>query len=303
MITLEELEKLRRKVKQLLIITIAIVIVGLFFPIPLRIIFLVAGGVFYLFAVRNKIAEYKKLFKSNIVRASLEGIFTELNYEPSQGVSEDEVRDSKLVEMKDQFSSNDLIVAKYGKVKFKQADILISERSNAVRESGVSREIIKTCFAGRFFVFDFLKPTEVPVKVMGKNFKPEGDTEGVIQILKNKLTGFEKEHQVFMESEVFNSNFSTFCEDAQTAFYILIPQIIDAITMLSNKYEDKIAICFKNKKMFVAIGSKRDSLEAKILSKRTIWEEKELVLEDIKVITDFIELMNLENNTLVAITE
>ena len=103
-----------------------------------------------------------------------------------------------------------------------------------------------------------------------------------------------------MESEEFNQNFHVFCSNPQTAFYILTPQIIEAISMLSTEYGGKIALCFRDDKMFVALAGKKDSLEAKLLSNRTIWKEKELVLKDIKVITDFIELMSLENNPLVA---
>lgn len=299
--TLLELEKLRKKTKQTLIINIACGLLGAFLHFTiLGIILMVMSIIFFLTIGKNQMENYKKLFKNNIVKASLEEIFTEVYYETNQGVSCDEVKDSGLVELKDEFASNDLIVANYGKVKFKQSDIIITEIINEVEKDGMSTQNHKAGFKGRFLIFDFLKPTETLVKVIGKNFSSEGYKQGVIKVAKSKITNFINENQVFMESDKFNSNFNTFSNDSQMAFYILTPQIIEAITALSNKYEGKIAISFKNKKMFVAISSKQDSLEAKILSKRTIWEEKEYVLNDIKVITDFIELMSLEKNTLVA---
>ncbi|MFZ2538868.1 MAG: DUF3137 domain-containing protein [Oscillospiraceae bacterium] len=301
MTTLSELEKLRKSAKLLLILNIVIVVLATpFWPSPFSIALLIIGGILFLTVVRKKMSDYKKSFKNNIVKASLEGVFAELCYEPNQGVSEQEVNISDLVELKDEFVSNDLIVAEYGKVKFKQADIIITDKSKIVGTDGIPNEVTTICFTGRFLVFDFLKPTEAPVKVMGKNFNPEGYNKGVISVLKSKLINSKNEQQVFMESEAFNNNFNAFCSEPKTAFYILTPQIIEAITMLSNQYEGKIALCFRDKKMFVAISSKKDSLEAKLLSNRTIWKEKELVLKDIKVITDFIELMSLENNTLVV---
>lgn len=301
MTDLSELEKSRKNTKFLLIFNIAIVVLAMpFWPSPFSITLCAAGGILFLTVVMKKIADYKKCFKDNIVKASLSEVFSELSYEPNQGVSVEEVELSELVELKNVFKSNDLILGKYGKVKFKQADIVISDKNNIVGESGMSHESTTTCFTGRFLVFDFLKPTAAPVKVMGKNFSSEGNSKGAINTLKNKFIHSKNEQQISMESEMFNNNFNVFCDDAQTAFYILTPQIIEAITMLSNQYQEKIALCFRDEKMLVAISSKKDSLEAKLLSNRTIWKEKELVLKDIKVITDLIDLMSLENNMLVA---
>jgi len=299
--TLSELEKLRKSAKLFLILDIAIVVLATpFWPSLFSIVMCVIGAILFLTVVIKKMSDYKSLFKENIVKASLEGVFAEICYDPDKGISAEEVELSELVELKDEFVSNDLIVAKYGKVNFKQADIVISDKSKIVGTDGIPSEVTTTCFTGRFLVFDFLKHAAAPVKVMGKNFNPEGGNQGLLSTLKSKFAINKNEQQVFMEAEVFNDNFNAFCSDPETAFYILTPRIVEAISMLSNQYQGKIAICFRDKKMFVAIISKKDSLEAKLLSNRTIWKEKELVLKDIKVITDFIELMNLEDNTLVA---
>ena len=299
MVTLSELEKLRKSAKFFLILNIAIMVLATpFFPSPFSIILCVIGVILFLAVVVRKMSEYKRLFKENIVKASLGEIFTELCYDPEKGVNKEEVERSELVALKDEFVSNDLIVAKYGKVKFQQADIVTIDKTKLVGKDGISSgEAETTCFTGRFLIFDFLKPTVAPVKVMGKNFHPDGNNRELLDVLKSKLPNNQ---QVFMESEEFNQNFHVFCSNPQTAFYILTPQIIEAISMLSTQYGGKIALCFRDDKMFVAIAGKKDSLEAKLLSNRTIWKEKELVLNDIKVITDFIELMSLENNPLVA---
>lgn len=298
-ITLEELEIIRKKTKRKLIINIIVFLLGVFLHLTLLgIIIIILSLGFYFIKVKNKIDDYKNLFKNNLVKACLEEEFTELNYEEDMGISMDEVKESGLIDLNDEFHSNDLIVAKYEKVKFKQSDIVVYELIKRGPDDYNADK--KECFIGRFLVFDFMKSTDSLVKVLGKNYKPGEENQGVIEAVKNKVAGLNTENQVFLESEIFNNNFKTFCDNAQTAFYILTPQMIEAITMLSDKYEGKIAISFKNEKMYVAISSKKDSLEAKLLSNRTIWQEKELVLKDIKVITDFIELMKLENNILVA---
>ncbi len=299
--TILELEKLRKSAKFFLILDIAMVVLAVpFWPSLFSIVMCVMGAVLFFTLVMKKMSDYKRIFKENIVKASLEGVFTELCYDPDKGVSAQEVELSGLVELKDEFVSNDLMVAKYGKVNFKQADIVISDRSKIAGTDGIPSEVTTKCFIGRFLVFDFLKPTVAPVKVMGKNFNPEGGNQGVFNTIKKKLISDKSEQQVLLESEVFNENFNTFCSDPQTAFYILTPQIVEAISMLSNHYQGKIALSFRDKKMFVVISSKKDSLEPKLLSNHTIWKEKELVTRDIQVITDFIQLMNLENNMLVV---
>lgn len=301
-ITLEELEIVRKNTKRILIINIIVFIIGLLFRLSfLRITIIILSLGFFLLKVKPQIDNYKELFKNNLVKACLEGEFTELNYEVNEGISIAEVKESGLIILRDEFNSNDLIVASYGKVKFKQSDIVIHELSGRVLEED-TREAKKEGFIGRFLVFDFMKTTDALVKVLGKNFEPGGANQGAIEKIRNKVMAFNTEKQVFLESEAFNSKFNTYSDDAKTAFYILTPQIIEAITMLSDKYEGKIAISFKNEKMYVAINSKKDSLEAKLLSNRTIRNEKELVLKDIKVITDFIDLMKLEDNALVATT-
>lgn len=298
--TLSELERLRKSAKLLLVLNIAIVILATpFWPSPLSFSLLIIGGILFFAVVKKKMSDYKTAFKSNIVKASLSEIFSALIYEPNQGVRVEEVENSELIQFQDEFYSNDLIEATYGKVKFKQADVIIRERIHRIGKDGVStHEDTKTCFTGRFFVFDFLKHPEAPVRVMGKSFNPDGFDQGIVSAVKTRFT--ESQNQVFMESEQFNKNFNVFCADAQTAFYILTPQIVEAITMLSNQYQGKIALCFRDKKMYVAISSKKDALEANLLANRTIWKEQQLVLKDIKVITDFITLMSLENNILVT---
>lgn len=298
--TLSELEKLRKSAKLLFVLNIAIVILATpFWPSPMSFALLIIGGILFFAVVNKKMKNYKSAFKNNIVKASLSEVFSELFYEPDQGVDREEVENSALIQFQDEFHSNDLIKATYGKVKFKQADVVIMEKIHRVGKDGVStNEDTKTCFTGRFLVFDFLKQPTVPVRVMGKGFNPDGFNQGIVSAVKTRFT--ESQNQVFMESEQFNKNFNVFCADGQAAFYILTPQIVEAISMLSNQYQGKIALCFRDEKLYVAISSKKDSLEANLLANRTIWKEQQLVLKDIKVITDFITLMNLENNALVT---
>ncbi|MEA5134527.1 MAG: DUF3137 domain-containing protein [Candidatus Fimivivens sp.] len=298
--TLSELEKLRKSAKLLFMLNMAIVILATpFWPSPLSFALLVGGGILFFAVVHKKMKDYKLAFKNNIVKASLSEVFSELFYEPDRGVDIEEVENSALIQFRDEYHSNDLIKATYGKVKFKQADIVIMEKIHRVGKDGMStNEDTKTCFTGRFLVFNFLKQTKAPVRVMGKSFNPDGFNQGIVSAVKTHFA--ESQNQVFMESEQFNKNFNVFCTDGQAAFYILTPQIVEAITMLSDQYQGKIALCFRDEKLYVAISSKNDSLEANLFANRTIWKEQQLVLKDIKVITDFITLMNLENNSLVT---
>jgi len=301
MVTLEALEKIRKETKQLLIINIAIGLVGsILHKSIIGIVLIVVAVIFFLLVVNTKMNRYKLLFKENIVKASLSGIFSELDYNSESGISIEEVKNSELITLKDVFESNDLITAKYGNVRFKQSDIIIKDTSNHMNQDGQINQRSEQASMARLLIFDFLKATKATVSVMGKNYKSGGENQGILVSLIHKVDHFIKDNQVKLESELFNQNFRTYSADTESAFYVLTPQMIDAITMLSDHYNGKIAFSFKNEKMFVAIVTAQDSLESKVLSNRTIWNERDLVLKDIKVITDFIDRMKLEQNTLVA---
>ena len=295
---LSELEAQRKNARRAIFLNAAVFVPGSFLcPSAPGIILCVAGVILFLLVTRTKMEKYKKEFKENIVRSSLSGVFDQLGYTPNEGVAREEVLESGLVELRDEFASNDLITARYGKVAFRQADIAITDKRRSAGRNG-SEEVTHTCFTGRFLVFRFHKPVEKPVRVLGKGYNPLGNGQTVLDALKVKLTG--SEHPILLESEAFNAGFSVFSEAELAVFYILTPPLIEAITRLSDAFEGKVALSFTQEKMYVAIGSKRDSLEPSLLSSRTVWEEKDRVLKDIKMITDFIDLMSLETNTLVA---
>lgn len=295
MITLSEIEKLRKNVKLLLILNIAIVVPAVpFWPSPLGIGLCVFATLMFLTVVMKKIFVYKKLFKDNIVRASLEGILEDLCYEPDKGISTEEIDASGLIVRGDTFTSNDLFVAKYGRVTFKQADFIITEERILVGENSTSTKMSTMCFTGKFLVFDLTKSLPVSIKVLGKKYHPDGDNWGLLKSLKKLIKG-KPAHQIVTKSEVFNANFNIFCSDPETAFDVLTPSVINAISILSSHYDGKIALCYQDNKLFVVINTAKDSYEAKLFSNRTIWQEKELVIKDIKIIIEFIDRMNLEN--------
>lgn len=301
LIKLEDLEKSRKNAKQMVIINIVVGLLGTFiYKTWLGVGIIIASALFFLFMVNPRVNRYKQLFKENIVKASLEGIFTELEYHNEKGISLEEVKCSEIIELQDEFVSNDLIVAKYGSVHFKQSDVIVSKSKKQMSDSGNTTEHSSIGFMGRVIIFDYLRATEASVRVLGKQYKAAGDHQGMIKKLMNKVEKTFTDEKIFMESEAFNQSFDTYCKDSKSAFYVLTPSVIEAITMLSDRYKGEIALAFKNEKLYVAINSKQDSLEPKLLSARTVWDERKQAIKDIEVVTNFIELMRLEENILVA---
>ena len=99
-----------------------------------------------------------------------------------------------------------------------------------------------------------------------------------------------------MESESFNKRFNVYAQSEHEAFYILTPSLMEKIERLDDNNKGKLLLCFINNRLHIGLYDNKDSFEApNCLFK--INEEKELnrTNGDIKVITQFIDELNLDN--------
>jgi hypothetical protein len=102
---------------------------------------------------------------------------------------------------------------------------------------------------------------------------------------------FEK---VKLESIDFNKKFKVFAEEELTAFYILTPDIMEAIFNLEKRNPGRISMSFLGDHLYVAINNNRDTFELQMFRKidETVIEEFK---KDLLVIKDFIVSLKLNN--------
>ena len=232
-------------------------------------------------------AQYSRLYKDmhksykNYVLSCFEKKFENVIYEQDKGISVDEIYDKKLISTGDLFNSNDFLKASYKDVQFRFSDVHTQEKVEKKDKDGKVHTYYETLFRGQWYEFDFNKPFKSNVRIY----------ESYSNSLKNN-----KSNRILMEDVEFNNKFFIQADSELDAFYILTPNIIEKIKELSLKLSGNINLGFINNKLFISVYSGKDMFELNLFAKFNLDEEINKINNDIKVICDFIEILNLDND-------
>ena len=230
--------------------------------------------------LKGDIEEFNKNFKRIFVYNSLKETFDNLTYVQKDGLKASDIEDVGLIYLGDRFSSNDYISGTYKDIKFEQSDLHIEERVEEVGKDGEKSEDWTTTFLGRWMSFDFNKNFRANVIVANSwNFKWKSSYK-----------------KIKMEDDDFNKKFSVYTENEHDAYYILTPHFMEKIKNIGNSINGHICFGFINNRLYVAINNYKDSFECDIYKPIDEEEVKRNILKDIKVITDFVDELNLDNN-------
>lgn len=292
----EELEALRIQARNRTIISILLmfgaVALGFFvFRHPVAIFLALFFGVIVGAVLTNKATQsYRKAFKQLYVRRSLETVFTELEYDPGQGISYDTIAATKMMNMGDRFRSEDYISARYRDIGFEQSDVHIEEEHKSRDSNGHTHTSYVTIFRGRWMIFDFNKEFRANLQIAQKGFQ----TAKRKRFFGKKETLFKK---VEMESDAFNRAFQVFAQNEHDAFYIITPAFMERIQNLSARNKGKLMFCFVGNRLHIAIHDRKDSFEPGSFFK-AIDEQKVMtkIRGEIETITQFVDELNLDNN-------
>jgi hypothetical protein len=234
-------------------------------------------GVVYFTIGMVEYAKIKKNFKSEVLANMFKAIIPDIAYLPERGLSEIDTYSSEFLKHADRYHSEDYISGKIGDVDFVSSDVRLEERHVQHTKNG-TRVYYVTYFLGRVFRFDF-----------NKNFT------GNLQVLEaGSPYSRRKFEKVKMESVDFNKKFKIFTEEELTAFYILTPDIMEAIFNLERRNPGRISMSFLGDHLYVAINNNRDTFELQMFRKldETVIEEFK---QDLLVIKDFIVSLKLNN--------
>ena len=290
---IEELELLRKK-------ALNIILIGIFLTIIIAIIlFIIADSPFIgLFAFISGIIitfiidiiptnKFNLAFKEVVVLKALKEVFTDLIYEPERGLDIYIIKNTGMMDMGDRYSSNDYISGKYKNINIVQADVHIEEENVTTDSDGNTTTSYETIFKGRWIIFDFNKNFNANIQVREKGF---GNAR--ISNWGEKI----KYKKIMMENEVFNNNFLIYAQNEHDAFYVLTPSLMEKIQKLANNISGKLLFCFINNKLHIGIDNNEDAFEHSIFAKINEANISNEVLQDIKLITTFVDELNLDNN-------
>lgn len=224
--------------------------------------------------------EYKNIYVLNFLKQNFENII----YKPEEGISKKEIKKYNTLNLGDKFTSNDYICGTYKNVKFEQSDIQIQEKYEEEDKDGNKIITWETTFEGRYMIFDFNKNFKSNVQVISNDF------------IKRSLPRIKNNKKVKLEDIEFNKMFKIYSEIEHDAFYILTPHFMEKIKKLYKELDAPIKLTFMENKLHVAVNNGEDSFEYNVLNPINEEEIEQDIIKDIKLITDFVNELNLDND-------
>jgi hypothetical protein len=289
----EELEQLRRvalKKHNVTIIVFVCFIVGSFVlfyinPIITFVLFFVfMVALIKLFLSSQKATkQFQDLYKKTVVIETFKIIFKDVNFDLDKGISSKIISETKMMDMGDTFYSNDYVSGKYKDIPFESSDIHITETETD--SEGHSHTV--TLFRGQWYIFDFNKSFKADIQVCQKGFS-NSRRGGLFS-----KTPFKK---VELEDIDFNKKFKVYAQNELDAFYVLTPNTIENIKKLLDKVKGKLLLCFINNRLHIGVQSNQDFYEASLYKKVDIASSIEQTKKEISVITDFVDILRLDND-------
>ena len=296
---MEELNQLRASARNRLLLSIGLFGgVGIAVVVTMRQIAIlpfvvVLGFVFGALLASGPQKRYRAAFKEAFVERSLQSIFTNLYYEPTQGISYDTIASTKMMYMGDRFHSEDYIHARYKDVRFEQSDVHIEEERQTTDSKGHTSTHYVTIFRGRWMIFDFNKEFRAKVQIAQKGF-PNAKRK---RFFGKKETLFKK---VEMESASFNKAFQVYAQNEHDAFYIITPAFMERVQNLSARNKGKLMFCFIGNRLHIAIHDGKDSFEpGSVFKPINEAQVMQRIRDEIEVITQFIDELSLDNDLFV----
>ena len=234
--------------------------------------------------------KYRNLFKSIFVEKALNNLFDDLIYEPEKGLPYDVIASTNMMNMGDRYESEDYVSAKYKGIKFEQADVHIEEEYTTTDSDGNTSTHYVTIFKGRWLVFDFNKNFKANVQISEKGF---GNSK-VKRFFGKKEERFKR---VKMESEEFNKKFKVYAQDEHEAFYLITPALMERIERLVKGNKGRFLFCFVDNRLHIGVYNHKSSFEpTSVFKQLDIKVIEENISEDIRVITQFVDELNLDKN-------
>lgn len=230
------------------------------------------------------INKFYKEFKNIFVLKTLQRFFENIDYKSEEGFTKEYIDDVGMLDTGDRIYSNDYISGTYKDIKFEQSDIHIEKKHEEEDDDGNKEEVWETIFMGRLMVFDFNKNFKANIQVVSHTFSA------------NTLPWKKKFSNVKMEDIEFNKNFSVYAESEHEAFYILTPHFMEKIKDITKKLNCGVMFGFVDSRLHIAIDNNDDSFEYNVFKPINEQEIEEDIDKDIRIITNFVDELNLDNN-------
>lgn len=220
---------------------------------------------------------YSQMFKTEVVAEVVSEFFENASYHPKKGISMQEVKDTNLIATGNRYTSEDMIVGNYKNKRLEISDVLIQ---NVVHTGKTTTTV--TYFNGLIVKTSALKTGVRHLYVIDDNMH-YSSPKGLIFNPKN----LEK---VILENPKFHAEFRVFSQDAQDAFYILTPHVMERFLRI---HQRDVSIYIQDQTMYLAISTKKDHFEPHFFKVNDVSAMKETIRQDIRYILEILDILNL----------
>ena len=277
-----KLKSLRVKatITKLLTYCAAVVMIIMWFfkeNLVMGLVFLVIALVFGYLSSKNS-STLKKLLSDNVISSVLkEALGDTVEYNPWGRVEPGY--------MVFPFSYNkalgsDHIKANYKGLNIELSDIELINEEDYTDEEGNTQHSSTTCFKGQWLICDFGKELSGEVRLSAND---------------KKLLKQHKNDSVEPENETFNNRFLVTAQNAQEAFYILTPHMMEYILTMADKSGGDVYMSFlRDGKMQVAVKTGRDFFELG-KSNADLEELRRKFLGELSWFTDIVDTLRVED--------
>ncbi len=287
---LDRLEELRKKIIKKTVIGIIIaVLAGILLiyitegQLGIIMVAFIIGTILTAILTSKDRTEFNKIYKRIVVLSSFQKMFTDIDYKPENGIAYEIIASTQMMNMGDRYHSNDYIKAKYKNINFESADVHIEEEHTD--DEGHTTYV--TIFRGQWFIFDFNKQFKANIQVCAKNFH---------NARRGSLFSKTKYNKVSMEDMEFNKEFKVYAQNELDAFYVLTPNCMEKIKELKDKTKGRLLLCFIDNRLHVGLYNNKDLFEANIFKKINLEEEQNKTINEMKIITEFVDTLDLDND-------
>ena len=277
-----QLKSLRVKATITMLLTYAavvgIIIMWFFMDnLVLGLVFLVIAMVFAYFSSKSS-STLKKLLSDNIISSVLkEALGDSVEYNPWGKLNPGSMAfpfDYNKVE------GSDHIKAVYNGLNIELSDIELINETETVDADGNTEKNSITNFKGQWLICDFGKELSGEVRLSAND---------------KKLRTQHKNDSVEMESETFNNRFLVTANDAQEAYYILTPHMMEYILSMADKSGGEVYMSFqRDGKLHVAVKTGRDFFELG-KSNANVEGLRQKFLGELRWFTDMVDTLRVED--------
>ncbi len=277
-----QLKSLRVKATITMLLTYAavvgIIIMWFFMDnLVLGLVFLVIAMVFAYFSSKSS-STLKKLLSDNIISSVLkEALGDSVEYNPWGKLNPGSMAfpfDYNKVE------GSDHIKAVYNGLNIELSDIELINETETVDADGNTEKNSITNFKGQWLICDFGKELSGEVRLSAND---------------KKLRKQHKNDSVEMENETFNNRFLVTANDAQEAYYILTPHMMEYILSMADKSGGEVYMSFqRDGKLHVAVKTGRDFFELG-KSNANVEGLRQKFLGELRWFTDMIDTLRVED--------